>query len=198
MPQYFDKGNRVREDDCANKAQEKGNQDVFQYHTFNMFQTNQSEQGACAQAAKELEEFYTGNFMNIRNGFGVTSSCVIDEDNKIRRNTLTHDKGPTQLFHRTFQAVPNFGHGSVKPDIESVIQQGENTYNAHECESVGAEFMPMIDCLRNDVQNSEHIIPPWTRGGDHTRDTLKQKEFLEKNGYDFDGQAWTKKQCGRA
>jgi len=198
MPKYFDKENRVGSDDCAHKAQDRGNQDMFDYHTFNIFQTNKSDQEACAKASSELEEFYTGNFMRIRNGFGVTSSCFVDEDSEIRRNNLTQHKGPMQLFQRTFQAVPDFSHGTVEPEIESRIQQGNNTYNAQECDSAPVPFMPMIDCLREQIQNSEHIIPPWTRGGEHTRDTLKQKEFLEKNGYNFDGQVWSKKQCGRA
>ena len=198
MPKYFDKENRVGADECAHKAQDRGNRDMFDYHTFNIFQTNQSEPAACTKATSELEEFYTGNFMNIRNGFGVASSCFVDEDSRIRRTNLTHGRAPTQLFQRTFQAVPDFSHGTVKPEMESRIQQGENTYNAQECDSAPMPFMPMIDCLRQQIQNSEHIIPPWTRGGDHTRDTLKQKEFLEKNGYNFDGNVWSKRQCGRA
>jgi len=198
MTRQFDHTDRIEADPCAQDARQRENFDVFSYHLFNSYRTNLAEPKACEKAAGELEEFYTDNFMRIRNGYGVASACVIDEDSRMRNIPMTHDRGRHQLIQRTFQAVPDLSHGEARPVTESTLQQGENTYQSNECERnhVQSQFLPMIPCLRNTVQDPRHIIPSWTRGGESTRDTLKQKEFMEKNGYAFDQGVWSKRQCG--
>lgn len=199
MAREFDAPSRIHEDECSRNDRTRQNMDILNYQTFNNVKTNLEGRKACDTAAKSLQEFYTNNYMRIRDGYGVSSSCMVEEDSKIRFTEMTTDKGRQQLFARTFQGCPNFSSGSPQPVKESEIQQGHNTYNATACDGVPTrEFLPMIPCLRTEIQNPDNIVEAWTRGGEHTRDTLKQKAFLEKNGYVFDGKTWAKKQCGRA
>ena len=39
--------------------------------------------------------------------------------------------------------------------------------------------------LKDNIQNPNHIVPTWTWGGEPTRDALKQKEFLQNQGFRF-------------
>ena len=43
-------------------------------------------------------------------------------------------------------------------------------------------FVPMITCTQ-EVQKPNHIIYDWTRGGDPSRQLVKNKEYLENCGY---------------
>jgi hypothetical protein len=58
-------------------------------------------------------------------------------------------------------------------------------------------FTPLIPCLKSTIQDVKHIVPPdqWVRGGEHTRDHVKQKRFLERNGYVYENNVWKKKNC---
>ena len=37
----------------------------------------------------------------------------------------------------------------------------------------------MLNCVA-EVQNPDHIVPRWTRGGEDTRNYINRKKFLEK------------------
>ena len=38
------------------------------------------------------------------------------------------------------------------------------------------KFIPLLDCVK-EVQNPEHIIPSWTRGGEDTRSYINKVKF---------------------
>ena len=190
----FDKEHRVGSDTCATNAKLEQNKEIENYMLFNMYKTNIPN---CDKPIDKLQDFATNNHMIVKDGYGVSSSCKVDNDSQVRTHNMTNDRSRTQLFSRIFQAVPNLGRGEVNVEAESMIQQGENQYNDFECLGQPFDvFTPMLPCLKESIQDPNHIIPQWVRGGESTRDTLKQKEFLEKNGYNFDGNTWYKKQCG--
>lgn len=180
---YFDKVNRVGEDACAIQSMNQQNDRLADYMLFNTYER------VCSSENKrqELTAFATENHMRIRDGYGIVPPCTVDQDSSIRM-TNVRDKGRTQMFARTFQANPDLSRGKVNIENESRILQGDNTWDDHSCtgQKTVNSFIPMIPCLANSIQNPDHIIESWVRGGDMTRDTLKQKEFLEKNGYNFD------------
>lgn len=193
----FDKEHRVGSDSCATTAKLEQNKEIENYMLFNMYKTNTPQCETQDNKSKNLQEFATNNHMIIRDGFGVSTPCKVDEDSRVRQYNITNDKQKTQLFSRMFQAVPDLSKGDVNVEAESIIQQGEHQYNDFECLGQPLDvFTPMLPCLQTSIQDTNHIIPKWVRGGESTRDTLKQKEFLEKNGYAFDGKTWYKKQCG--
>lgn len=192
---YFDKEHRIGSDDCAKETIENQSKKVEEYLLFNSYKTNKED---CGDEVKKLNDFVANNHMNIREGYGFTNGCRIDNDSELRQLVLTSDKTKTQLFSRVFQGVPNLGRGNQNVDIENQLIQGDNTYNDFECHGQSLDvFQPMITCLQKEIQDPKHIIPEWVRGGESTRDTLKQTEFLEKNGYKFEQNAWIKKQCNQ-
>jgi len=190
----FDQNNRLGEDECALLSRDRGNNDVVSYTTFNTY----PEGTACRDDVRKASDFALNNYMRQNGGYGVTDACFVDTDTSIRQPNMTTDRSRTQLFARIFQAGPDFSHGRPKPEEESVILQGNDTSYEAPCEASHTDrvFTPMLPCLQRSVQNPAHIVPPWTRGGDSTRDTLRQEAFLKKNGYVFDGTTWAKRQCG--
>jgi hypothetical protein len=193
---FFDIQNRIGNDTCSSTADNKFNKDINDYMLFNSYKTNQStESDSCVPSIEKLQEFVTDNYMHIRDGVGFTSGCKVDTDSDMRMYNITNGKSRCQLQSRVFQAVPNLSKGESRPELESKLVQGENSYNSTQCQGQTLDvFMPMLPCLKNSIQNPSNIIQDWSRGGESTRDTLKQKEFLDKNGYLYDGKEWSKRQ----
>lgn len=193
----FNSENGLKSEGCALRARDRFNEDVNNYALFNPFITSATDK--CKTAIEKLQEFSTENYLQIRDGVGVTNACHVDTDNALRTFNLTNNREIMQLDTRLFKGSPFVGKGSLtNTDAESAIMQGNNTYNSEECSGVSVidnVFQPLLPCLEETIQNPVHIIPPWIRGGESTRDTLKQSEFLEKTGYQFDGTVWTKKIC---
>ena len=192
----FELEHRVGADTCAINTREYQNMDINKYNLYNYWKTSDND---CDPEVKKMQDFAVENYLHPKEGYGFTNGCRVDNDTQLRWETITADRTPTQLFTRIFQAVPDLSSGPVRPELESKLQQGEFThqYHNHPCEDKNWPnyFTPMIPCLKQTVQDPKHIVEPWTRGGDFTRDTLKQEEFLKKNGYSFDGNVWSKKQC---
>ena len=203
MSRQFVLESRIRTDKCAQLAREQQNTSIDNYYLFNSYaMTNPSDCSAsnAGSAAAQVQAFADANYTVYRDGFGYTSACRIDEDSKLRNDSqMTHDRLKSQMFPRIFQAVPNFARGGFVPNVESRLVQGEYTVNQNSCTRLSEKdfdrFMPLIQCLNDNVQNPNHIIPQWTWGGEPTRDTVRQSRFLEEHGYQFDGAVWKKKFC---
>ena len=190
---YFNKEHRVGTDNCARESGNDQNKRMEDYMLFNSYRGNVLE---CTDEVKKIREFMTENNMTMREGYGFTNACQVDNDSMMRIDSNKINRDRNQIFTRTFQAVPDLSKGDINVDNESRIQQGEITFDDFQCEGKPFDvFTPMLPCLKANIQNPEHIVESWTRGGDTTRDTIKQKEFLEKNGYQFDGISLQKKQC---
>jgi hypothetical protein len=190
---YFDKEHRVGTDNCAIESVNEQNKRMEDYMLFNSYRGNAIQ---CSDEVKKINEFMTENHMTIRDGYGFTNACRVDNDSMIRIDSNKINRDRNQIFTRTFQAVPDLSKGDMNVENESKIQQGEITFDDFQCHGKPLDvFTPMLPCLRESIQNPEHLIESWTRGGDTTRDTIKQKEFLEKNGYHFDGMSLQKREC---
>jgi hypothetical protein len=187
---YFEKEHRLGTDECAIDSQNEQNKRIEDYMMFDFFRGNN-----CEASNVKVNEFMTENHMTIRDGLGFTTGCLVDQDSMLRIDTNKVNRDKNQMFTRTFQAVPDMSRGNVDVDNESRIQQGEITFDDFQCQGKPLDvFTPLIPCLMENIQDPEHIVESWVRGGENTRDTLKQKDFLEKNGYVFDGES-LKKQC---
>jgi hypothetical protein len=193
----FEWEHRIGADECARTTKDFQNQSVENYALFPMFPT----QGSDCSANKDITQFSSDNFMRFRDGYGPLNSCTVDKDSELRNGgLLTNDKFKRQLNSRVFQAVPDLSHGGFNPNIESRLTQGEKCSEHRSCNALSEvsinRFMPLVPCLRDTVQNHKHIVPTWTWGGEPTRDTVRQEEFLKASGYVFDGTAWQKKMEG--
>lgn len=194
---YFDKNHRIGSDECWINAQNDQSKNIYDYRMFNFYKTNVPE---CKNEVKKLQEFVVENNLHIKEGYGNTNGCFVDNDSMLRNEQkITNEKCKNQLDSRLFHAVPSLNHGGFHPVIESKLTQGEDTGEKKSCNVLSGKgldvFMPMIPCLRDSIQNPDNIVPKWVNGGEHTRDFVNQREFLEENGYAFDGKAWRKKHC---
>lgn len=133
-----------------------------------------------------------------RVGVGLSDDCLIDQYSSLRNDpsSLTRDKCRVQLFERVFQGVPNLRPGRADVAEEMVIQQGVDnaTYEGSylPCRKTIMEQTikhpdPLLDCVKT-VQDEEHIVEPWVRGGIPSKDYERRQEFLRNCGYRFANQ----------
>lgn len=196
---YFDNQENLGNDECWIDGQHKQSKDINDYYLFNPYKTNVPD---CGENEQKLKDFMVENKKTYREGYGFANACHIDDDSKMRMesNSITHGKCKNQLNTRVFKAVPDLSHGGFESLLESRLTQGHSTGEKKSCEASqckGFDTMtPMLPCLKTEIQNTDHIVHnDWVRGGEHTRDHIKQKDFLENSGYVFDEKVWKRKTC---
>ena len=170
----------LQTDRCAVKVDERestgpGNYSLSNFHS--------CECGATDVASVALNQ----PSVMFRDGYGV-QGCRIDEDSKARLSQQTNPRLTQQLFHRPYATVPYMGNGCHYPDKESQLLFSEQTGEKRSCNvlagvSINNYFTPMIDCLRENIQNPNNLIEEtygWTRGGVSTRRNLKDVDYTRR------------------
>jgi hypothetical protein len=173
--------NRMGLDDCALAANEKQNKMIDDYYLYNA-------RLDCND--KEYMNIAACNNMVPNNGFGYSDACNIDNDSRLRNGSeLTDKKYLNQKFRKCGANKFDNCDDDVK-SIENRMRRG-NDYGLKRCDTLSEastldlQFVPMVKCLKDNIQNPNHIVPTWIWGGEPTRDSLKQKEFLEDQGFRF-------------
>jgi len=143
--------------------------------------------------------------VNYRDGYGWTSmfGCNVTNDSQLRNaKNLTNPKLVQQLNPRNIGSVPYMGRGFGNIGVESVLQPGEDTNQSKSCNTCSGvninRFVPMINCLEKNVQKADNIIQEvndesWVRGGQPSRQLIRDKRYLERCGYLDNGKYWVKK-----
>jgi hypothetical protein len=193
----FEKKTRLSEEECDINSREMNNNEMFNYRTFNNIQTNKNNAKDCLDNYNKISEFSFENFMNIKDGHGFTNACLVDNDSEIRNNfKVTSERAKQQLFSRTFVGGPNLNKGGFEAEMDAKLTQGFTNSKKHNCtilaEASYERFEPMNNCMLSNLQSTKTIIPAWKWGGEGTRDVLSQRDFLENNGYSFNGKIWQK------
>ena len=129
--------------------------------------------------------------VNLTGGFGWMgeNGCLIDNDSKLRGNNLTNMKYINQLDAK--QNAGFFGRGPHKVDVESEIRESLVIKDKRTCGPLSGistleyTLTPMVERLKNEVQNPKHIIPEdsmtsWVRGGLPSRQIVRNKEYMER------------------
>lgn len=195
MPRYVNLDNRLGDDTCAQKNKEILNNSVNDHQLYNYYFTNDCK-------CEAFDDNLIDNNFVIKDGYGFASSCVVDMDSELRMNTqMTHDKLRQQLCVRTFTGVPNVNLGGLIPNIESRLINGDDTSDIRKCDIVSEKsfipytFYDLKPCIK-EVQNPEHIVEKWTRGGEITRDWVRDNSYLEKCGFKqtCDGKNWVRRE----
>jgi hypothetical protein len=114
-------------------------------------------------------------------------SCLIDSESLLRndKSKITKDRCNIQLYQRMFQAGPNLTPGIGDFNTELDILSGTNSKHVtNTCfdnimEKQTYKMIPMLECVSK-IQDHEHIVPKWIRGGEDTRNYINRKKFLEK------------------
>lgn len=188
---------RVNEDQCDISNKDNANTTIFNYSMFNNYETNKNLEKECKDNFNKVSEFSINNHMMMKDGYGMTNACRVDSDSELRNDFEMYDKGKQQLFTRVFTGGPNVNKGGIDTTVDSKVTQGNFTTKNDFCnilvEKSYDRFEPMNKKILASFQNPKNIIPEWTWGGDGTRDVLSQKDFLENNGYEFNGSSWEKK-----
>ena len=172
--------NRMGLDDCALAANERQNKRIDDYYLYN-------PRADCND--KEYMKVANCNNMVVNNGYGYSDSCNIDTDSRLRNGAELTDKNVLNQKYRKCGANTGDCEDDVR-SIENRMRRG-NDFGLKRCDTVSEvstldlHLTPMIDCLKTNIQNSNHIVPTWTWGGEPTRDSLRQKQFLQSQGFSF-------------
>lgn len=188
----FDEANRLGEDQCAFVTKDLGNRSMIDYSLYNNFFTSSCKEGD----QNKMTEFMVNNpNLHFRDGYGFASSCVVDNDSALRnKSKITHDRERISLCSRWYTAVPSLGKGGLIPNIESRLKYGGDTSDLRDCDRVTEKdfnrFTPLPGCMAENIQNPDHIVEKWTRGGEFTRDYVRSDKYLQKCGFANDGKMW--------
>ena len=183
---------RLDYDECYINNEEKNSIKQGLYNLTNFHDCNCEPENTKEMWAENPTTYY-------RDGYGY-NTCNIDLDSKLRGNNLTNLNCIQSLRHRPYLTTPFMGRGIGDVCLESEIRPGESTFQNRPCNnlagvSIENYFTPMIPCLRQNVQNPKHIIPElsskcWVRGGQDSRQMVRNIDYLKKCGYKFNGKFW--------
>jgi len=181
----YNKNCDIYNDSCWMESKDIKNKDIDEYMHYN---TNFIE---CKDPNVRMPTYYTDH-INLRpaphpNVANHPDSCLIDHESQLRNDKTkqTRDRCNIQLFHRMFQACPNLRPGVGDPDKELDVLSGSSSSHIYDkcnekiMEKQTYHPIPMLDCVA-EIQNPEHIVPQWIRGGEDTRNYINRKRFLEK------------------
>lgn len=187
-PNVYLHSRRLCNDECAKEAKDQQNENIVDYELYQYLPVS------CDGVHARFPSFaYDHVNLTGRIGYGIAEGCVIDNDSALRNDParLTRDRCRTQLFSRIFQGAPNLACGVADPDKEMPILQGtgSSTWEGvkYPCKKTLMEqqtykFIPMLDCVKK-VQEPQHVVETWTRGGTDTRNYMLRQEFLKSCAY---------------
>ena len=193
MPRYLNLENGLKDDVCTQKTKELENRSMINYDLYNYYYTHDCK-------CDLFTDTILDNNLVAKDGFGFTPGCTVDTDSELRNNSkMTHGKEKIQLCSRWAQGVPNINKGGLVPNLESRLLSPDDTSDIRDCNKLSEKsyipytFYNMVPCLENNIQNPEHIIEKWIRGGSSTRQDMVSSTYLEKCGFVNDGKQWTRK-----
>ena len=168
---------RITRDDCAVNTSQKESQASGNYH-LSGFDPNCHSPAQYADRMNEIMHFQKV----YRN-----ANCGVAHENVLIYPLLSNYRDINQLdsFHHIAYRGPGVP-SAVNKDLESVLQQGVLTNTKQKTTTINSEQPMRYQYLHScgHPQRIDHIIPPpvdlggWIRGGDHTRDHVRQV-----NGY---------------
>ena len=191
MSRLFDQQNTLFQDNCEVEARVHTNKSIADYRLFNNYLPEDCN--TCND--NKLNEFVTSN-QNLRykNGVGNIPPCSVDIDSELRNKFQMGFKGRDSLCTRWYTAVPNLGRGGLIPNVESRLKMNEDTSDIRDCDRITEKdfnrFIPLPGCMANTIQNADNIVEKWTRGGEFTRDYVRDDTYLKKCGFVNDGKLW--------
>lgn len=121
---------------------------------------------------------------------GGKNGCLIDPNSYLKFEELTNKNVINQLTQRLTLTTP-YIRGLYDVNVESVLMPGEKTDLKRPCNVLTGKsllthyYTPMIKKLRENVQNTDHIIPEdsektWVRGGLPTRQIMRNIDYSKR------------------
>lgn len=109
------------------------------------------------------------------------SPCGIVNDSQLRFAPLTQQREINQLFTRPYLGVEYMGAGRASAthiDMDSDLTFGDNSYNSvrKSCNPMSGLTIDRFHILPEygNPQRVDRVVEPWVRGGEATRDLMRQ------------------------
>jgi len=181
----FDNLSRVGDDACYLSERTKQNTAYGSYNVTNFFLKDCAGDKALNFATQQPNVF-------VSNGHGLSGTCNIDNDSKMRIGTIqTNPKARISLYTRPFATAPYLGNGSHTPVEESRLQQGEFITNRKSVNTVTEtsyeeyKNYPLIPSLRATITNPNNLVEGaanegWVRGGLPSRDLIRDQDYMQR------------------
>ena len=188
---------RLREDSCYLENRNKHTKMPGDYQTSNFHDCKCQAPHSRELSLQQPVSFY-------RDGYGWTSGegCNIDNDSNLRNaHNLTNPRVIQQLQTRPHLTIPYMGRGEGNAEIESSLLSSETTYQGKASNTLSGNyidrFIPQLACIRDNIQNPKHIIPEdsnkdWVRGGQPSRQVIRNADYLHRCGFKYNGKYWSK------
>jgi len=185
---------RLNEDQCYKTTRTRSSMGQGYYQIDNYHECE-------CEAPTVAETSYQYPTILFRDGYGWTSmeGCNVDNDSRLRNShNLTNLRFKQQLFERPYMTTPFMGRGINDVCAEDQLR-GEDTFQNKPCNNLAGiyidRFVPQIECIRQNIQNPVHIIPEdndvnWVWGGVPSRQVIRNKDYLERCGYRYNGKYW--------
>ncbi len=114
------------------------------------------------------------------------NSCVVSDSTKLRNGKMTNKRYINQLTARPFVGpatqVPGRNDSSKNTDLSSQLRHGVATTTYKPIEKTSGISIDRFDCLPEygNPQRIEHVLEPWVRGGEHTRDAIRRQDYAAR------------------
>jgi hypothetical protein len=114
----------------------------------------------------------------------------IQTNTSLRNGVMTHDGHRMQLDTRLFPGSPFMAQGQStlkNTDLSTRLLVGQETRTQKSQGSTNDvsidNFIPLLSCIKDNVQNTKHIIPEyWVRGGMSTRSVIRNIDYIKSCG----------------
>lgn len=191
----FDHSSRAFYDNCAKTFQESASAKAGQYSLYRSpnLEMERAQQLAYAQPNVHFKETvgYVGQH--------------VDQESKLRNAAnLTNLNTIQRQVNEPYIPTPNKSRGPGNPCVESMLLMGEDTGQRQPCNSFAREdlmegrFATLVESVKDarrcqDALVHEDAKTGWKRGGESSRQLLKNPDFLKQIGYRHNGKYWQKK-----
>ena len=179
---------RLNNDYCEKESKLRNNRKISDYTFDNSYSSQCRNRKNYLDAASEVGLYQNSNW----DGRGV----YIDQNSKLRNGTsgniITSEKRKdSKLLNARSLATTPFkgaGYSTLKnPDIRSELMVGKLTRKSkRNLDLAGVSidrFIPMVSCLKKNIQDPQNIIPEyWVRGGMDTRTIVRNINYMKSCG----------------
>lgn len=164
---------RLSQDICAQTLEEKQSQEPGLYQVQAPGYRWCESSGSYAQFMSEPTHYYK----QYRN------ACTVQEDSKLRYAPLTNKRYINQLFTRPYAgSFHGAGQRSLgNKDVESQLIYGLDTrgWALRSGDVLAGVSINRFETLPEygNPQRVQHVVEPWIRGGDNTRDYVRRVNY---------------------
>jgi len=177
----FDNMSRIGSDSCYQDQVTIQNINSCNYSLQNYYLNDCSMKQPLYLATSQPGIMVDGGYGSGANG------CNIDNSSKLLLGGLnTHPRCKIDLFQRPFATVPYLGRGSVCPNMESQLQQGELLTNKKSVNRLPEKSYlkysntPLLSDIKDRVTNPHYCVESvasdgWVRGGVPSRELTRDR-----------------------